>query len=104
MTFLRELGYLQLTEPSGSSVNHGNLNKSYYSVEFDWVMILEGRNLRYEARWPPADQLDKYGQTQTVRAFGQVCIAAAFRPGTSMTSKAFVVLWKRREILAVLDF
>jgi hypothetical protein len=83
MSFLRDENHIQPTEPSESSVHFGNKSKSYYLVEFDLVMILDGRNLRYEARWPPAEQLGKFGQTQRVQDSGQICVAAAFKPGTA---------------------
>jgi hypothetical protein len=83
MSFLKDLGYIQPTEPSESSVHYGKKNKRYYLVEFDLVMILDGRNLRYEARWPPSKQLEKFGQAQKVQASGQICVAAAFKPGTA---------------------
>ena len=83
MSFLRDLNYIQPTEPSQSSAHYGKKNKNYYLVEFDLVMILDGRNLRYEARWPPKEQLEKFGQAQRVQASGQICVAAAFRPGTA---------------------
>jgi len=49
--------------------------KVHYKVEYDLVAIVEGRNLRYEARYP-ANHL---GQVQKT---GQISIAAAFKPGT----------------------
>jgi hypothetical protein len=82
MTFLRDRGYINPTEPTESSAHYGNKNKWYYIVEFDLVMILDGRNLRYEARWPPEKMLEKFGQAQTIHASGQICVAAAFKPGT----------------------
>jgi len=56
-----------------------NKNKRFYKVEYDLFAIVEGRNLRYEARYTdPADP--KAGpQVQKAR---QVSIASAFQPGT----------------------
>ena len=51
----------------------GFLGKAHYYIEFELVLIVKGRNLRYEARWPRGGE---------VRGQGQICIAAAFQPGT----------------------
>jgi hypothetical protein len=56
-------------------VGGGSQGKRHYRVEFELVMIIHGRSLRYEARWP-------IGEGGQVRAGGQICIAAAFLPGT----------------------
>lgn len=50
--------------------------KSYefYEVEFDLWLIIEGRNLRFEARSP--------SEPQAVKACTQFSIAAGFVPGT----------------------
>lgn len=66
MTFLRKEGLIQ---PEGLP------GKRHYKVEFKLVMIVDGRNLRYEARWP-------IGEGAQVQGKGQTCIAAAFVPGT----------------------
>ncbi len=47
-----------------------------YVVEYDLVAIVEGRNLRYEARYPAA------GGTGKVQKASQISIASAFKPGT----------------------
>jgi hypothetical protein len=82
MSFLKDRDYIQPTEPSESSAYYGNKYKNFYVVEFDLVMILYGRNLRYEARWPPKAKEEKFGQAQRTQASGQICVAAAFKPGT----------------------
>lgn len=51
----------------------GYVWKPHYKIEFELVMIINGRNLRFEARWPKGGEVQ--GSTQ-------ICIAAAFRPGT----------------------
>jgi hypothetical protein len=71
MTFLRDEGHIQLTHPE-----KGYMGKKHWKVQFQLVMIIEGRNLRYEARWPK-------GGASKVTGKGHVCIAAAFEPGTS---------------------
>ena len=68
MTFLKTEGLIQPIQPEGWA------GKPYYKVEFQLAMIIDGRNLRYEARWGP-DGVAK-GQK------GQISIAAAFEPGT----------------------
>ncbi len=52
---------------------HGPL---HYEVKYDLVVIVEGRNLRYEAKYPSGSR----GKTQKM---GQISIAAAFLPGTN---------------------
>lgn len=67
MTFLRDRGMIQPIEPE-----EGGTWKRHYKVEFELVMIVEGRNLRFEARPPGGNAV----------AWKTVSIAAAFRPGT----------------------
>lgn len=85
MTYLKDQQYhsITLSEPSEISAHFGKSNKKYWRVEFDLVMILDGRNLRFEARWPPAERVVQFGQAQSVQASKQICIAAAFKPGTA---------------------
>lgn len=66
MTFLRDEGRIKPTLPTCGS------GKKHYKVEYELVAIIEGRNLRYEARFPPG---------RKVRRRAQVSIAAAFQPG-----------------------
>jgi hypothetical protein len=84
MSFLRDQGYIQPKPHSEYSAHYGNKTKSHYwSTEFDLVAILDGRNLRYEARWPPVSKVDEFGQAPEVQVSGQICVAAAFKPGTA---------------------
>jgi hypothetical protein len=46
-------------------------------------MIIDGRNLQYEARWPPSNSPEAKVHNQKVHEKGQTCIAAAFKPGTA---------------------
>lgn len=82
MTFLRDEARIQ---PEGLS-DFGEFSegpkKSHWAVHFDLVMIVEGRNLRYQARWPKVEDLQA-GQEPAIQAQGQICIAAAFDPGTA---------------------
>jgi hypothetical protein len=80
MNFLREEGLIQPQMPSASSTFVGKRAKPFWAVEFDLVMIVDGRNLRYEARWPQADAASM--EEPQARARGQISIAAAFHPGT----------------------
>jgi hypothetical protein len=85
MTFLKTRRLIQPELPSAHSTFIGDQAKQrlrHWTVEFDLVMIVEGRNLRYEARWPPKDKLHE-GDEQEVQVSAQLCIAAAFRPGTA---------------------
>jgi hypothetical protein len=71
MTFLRDQGIIQPVDPEP-----GTIGKRHYKVGIELVMIIDGRNLRYEARWP-------IGRDSSVQERGQICIAAAFEPGTN---------------------
>jgi hypothetical protein len=62
-------GRIQLTMP-----DEGYEGAPHYRIEFELVMIINGRNLSFEARWPRGGEVQ--GSTQ-------ICIAAAFRPGTN---------------------
>ena len=89
MTFLKTEGLLEECKPPQGST------KPYYRVEFDLVMIIQGRDLTYEARWPKKkkesdsedleeeheDLVDRFGPPK-VRGNGQISIAAAIEPGT----------------------
>lgn len=82
MTFLKDQGLIEPTEPSFYSKYRGTRNL-HWEVTFDLVMIVDGRNLRYEARWPPTEDGEEPPTQQAVQARGQICIAANFRPGTA---------------------
>jgi hypothetical protein len=69
MTALVRNGEIKPVEPEA-----GCIGKRHYKIEFELVMIVEGRNLRFEARWPAGG---------TAVAGKTVSIAAAFRPGTN---------------------
>ncbi|PVH99820.1 hypothetical protein DM02DRAFT_629036 [Periconia macrospinosa] len=82
MTFLRDEGRIQPESPSQFSKFSEEPEKRHWAVHFELVMIVEGRNLQYQARWPMQKDLQA-GQQPSVQAQAQVCIAAAFRPGTA---------------------
>ncbi|PMD44863.1 hypothetical protein L207DRAFT_240865 [Hyaloscypha variabilis F] len=69
MTFLKERNIIQPVESE-----EGVRAKRYYKIEYELVMIVNGRNMTWEVRYP-------FGGEGQVR--GQLSIAAAFSPGTS---------------------
>ncbi|KAE9377463.1 hypothetical protein N431DRAFT_329570 [Stipitochalara longipes BDJ] len=83
MTFLRDEGLIQPEPPSVFSTYSGPKAPHHWAVTFELVMIIDGRNLRYEARWPPSDSPEAQVYNQKVHGKGQTCIAAAFKPGTA---------------------
>ncbi|KFZ03935.1 hypothetical protein V502_10543 [Pseudogymnoascus sp. VKM F-4520 (FW-2644)] len=68
MTFLKERNLIQPVEPE-----EGVRARRHYKVEYELVMIVNDRNLRWEARYPAGGE---------VQGVGQISIAAAFVPGT----------------------
>lgn len=71
MTFLKTRGHMGPTIPDA-----GKPGRPHYKVEFDLVIKVSGRSLRFEASWPGGDH-------GTVIQADQICIAAAFESGTS---------------------
>lgn len=74
MTFLRDQGKIVPTYPE---MQDGVAMKGqiHYEIQYDLVIVVEGRNLRYEARYPS-------GSSGKTLKSGQISIAAAFKPGT----------------------
>lgn len=68
MTFLKERNLIQPVEPE-----EGVRARKHYKVEYELVMIVNDRNMRWEARYPAGGE---------VQGRGQISIAAAFVPGT----------------------
>jgi hypothetical protein len=85
MSFLRDDGHIEIS-PSQSDCQGKLIGKPHYRVEYDIVPIVEGRNLRYEARWPAIDtRRPKKARLQRkveIKGIAQISIAAAFQPGT----------------------
>lgn len=81
LTFLKNEGYLVPQRPSEHSI-HYQTQKMFYEVIYEIAMIVEGRSIRFEARWPTKEMLIP-GQEQQVLATKLVGIAAAFQPGTA---------------------
>jgi hypothetical protein len=88
MSFLRDEGYIMITQPEIDPYTQLPSGKPHYRVEYDIVVIVENRNLRYESRWPSkqavyaGDQVLALPETPEVRQRGQLSLAAAFHPGT----------------------
>jgi hypothetical protein len=83
MTFLKTEGHIQPEPVSVASAFVGK-GKRVWVVEFELVVIVDGRNLVYEACWPISKQgEDAMIVQQEVCARGQTCIAATFKPGTA---------------------
>jgi hypothetical protein len=88
MTFLRKEGLIDITypEPDENGVIRGF---PHYRVEYDILVTVEDRNLRYEAIWTPkhsaqgSKKRKRSGQHRSeVVQTAQVSIASAFQPGT----------------------
>jgi len=84
---LRDEGHIQITNPKGDDGQ--GVGKPHYRVEYDLVVTVEGRNLRYEARWPPMDHHEEIRKRKRagkssfmVLETAQTSIASAFQPGT----------------------
>lgn len=83
MTFLITEGHIHPEPVSELSVFAGK-NKRVWVVEFELVVIVDGRNLVYEARWPVRKEGDDAMLVeQKLCGRSQTCIAASFRPGTA---------------------
>ncbi|KAH7385873.1 hypothetical protein BKA66DRAFT_548581 [Pyrenochaeta sp. MPI-SDFR-AT-0127] len=80
-TFLKDKGFIQPQIPTEYSAFSGS-QKAYWLVRYEVALVVEGRSIRFEARWPLREDLGP-GQQQQVRAMKHVGIAAAFRPGTA---------------------
>lgn len=71
MTFLMTEGIIHVEVPDRQK---GEGGIPHYRVNYELVMIINGRNLRYEARYPIGGQVQHHGQ---------ISIAAGFVPGTN---------------------
>ena len=91
MSFLRDKGLIEITIPTAD--DYGVVRgEPHYVVDYDLFAIVDGRNLRYEARWPPLDQevdqgIKGRGKRRTqhrvkFKQVQQISLAAAFKPGT----------------------
>lgn len=76
-TFLKDKKLIQAKKPPRRSPHPGK----YWEIEYEVVMIIEGRSLKFMARWPVKEAL-KPGEKQYELGMKQISIAAAFTPGT----------------------
>jgi hypothetical protein len=81
MTFLKDSGKIRPKPAPPHSRFYGQ-GRACYTVALDLFMRVDGRNLYFEARWPSVDPANVSPRYQEVKAQGQICIAAAFKPGT----------------------
>ncbi|KAH7067280.1 hypothetical protein BKA63DRAFT_521873 [Paraphoma chrysanthemicola] len=81
MSFLRDQGRITPQWPSETSSYYGT-QKKHWEVHYEVALIVEGRSIRFEARYPVKAELSE-GQEQIVLAMKLVGIAAAFQPGTA---------------------
>jgi hypothetical protein len=81
LSFLIDKGHIQPQCPSEFSTHIGQ-QKQHWKVHYELAMIVQGRSIRFEARWPLAKDLQP-GAEQDVLATKLVGIAAAFQPGTT---------------------
>jgi hypothetical protein len=80
LTKLKDEGCIIPQRPSEHSIHFGS-QKMYWEVFYEIAMIVEGRSIRFEARWPTTENL-KAGAKQEVLGARLVGITAAFQPGT----------------------
>ena len=81
VTGLSDHGRLQLLEPSEFSTHAGS-KKTYWEVHYEIVLIVQGRSINFEARFPVRSKLLP-GERQDSLGAKLVGIAAAFAPGTA---------------------
>jgi hypothetical protein len=81
LSFLIDNGHIQPQSPSEFST-HISQQKQHWTVHYELAMIVQGRSIRFEARWPLTKDLEPGGEQQ-VLATKLVGIAAAFQPGTA---------------------
>jgi hypothetical protein len=81
LTFLIENGEIEPQLPSVDSKWAGSRHQ-YWEVHYAVLMIVEGRSIRFEARWPASTD-KKPGRVPRVLATKLVGIAASFPPGTA---------------------
>lgn len=79
MTFLKDQGLRPEFAPDTST--YRGTRRRFYTVTVDLMMKVDGRNLSFSLLHPSIATLNGAGDPR-VQAEGQVCIAAAFQPGT----------------------
>jgi hypothetical protein len=80
VSFLKDENLIEpnIPDPDGDPT----LQRLFWEPEYEVALIVEGRSIRFEARWPITENL-YLGQNQRVLAMKVVGIAAAFKPGTA---------------------
>jgi hypothetical protein len=74
MTFLRDQGLISVTKPLPDTPC-----QDFYDVELELVMIVNDRNLRYEARWPAGGKsMDKVRSVLLQRSDPGPCRSRTF--------------------------
>jgi hypothetical protein len=80
LTPLRDQGLIKPESPSDFS-NHSR-SKKHWEVHYEVAMMVEGRSIRFEARWP-SKEARKGGPIVNRFDSKLIGIAAAFKPGTA---------------------
>lgn len=81
LTFLKDEGLIEPKKPDPLR-NFAAAQKPYWEPHYEIALIVEGRSIRFEARWPVKEALAP-GQNQRVLDTKLVGIASAFKPGTA---------------------
>jgi hypothetical protein len=81
LTRLRDEGHIEPQCPSDFSTFAGS-QKRYWEVQYELALIVEGRSIRFEARYPVKDCL-RPGEQQQILGVKLIGIAASFQPGTA---------------------
>ncbi|CAN9285841.1 unnamed protein product [Alternaria alternata] len=81
LTRLKDEGRIVPQYPSEASIHKGS-KRCFWEVDYEVALIVEGRSIRFEARYPVKGALGP-GEQQEVLGAKLVGIAAAFAPGTA---------------------
>lgn len=81
LTFLIEEGHIVPQFPQEYSTHAGSKQR-HWEAHYELLMTVEGRSIRFEAKWPARRHL-RTGQVQRDLGATLVGIAAAFPPGTA---------------------
>lgn len=75
---------LEVIEPKEKDVWGRPIGKPHYGIKWDLYVVVDGLNMRYEARYPACEKKDGrviQPTNPSSRHKGQISIAAAFKPG-----------------------
>jgi hypothetical protein len=81
LTFLIDEGKIEPQFPDDYSTHAGS-NKKHWEAHYELIMTVEGRSIRFEAKWPARKHLQP-GESQRNLGATLVGIAASFQPGTA---------------------